>query len=93
MKPRRPCPPGFIPYNKFHAQKQEWKARDAEKDARIAALEAKLRLRDGATIPVVRPSASVLVFPTRDAATERNGLVTAGNSGGIGQEPPSDDPH
>jgi hypothetical protein len=95
MKPRRYCPPGFIPYDKHFAQKQEWKARTAKLAARIAELEAKLILREGATIPVVHPSAPVLVLrlPTRDAATERNGLVTASNSGGIGSGKPSDDPH
>jgi hypothetical protein len=98
MKPRRYCPRGFIPYDKHFAQKQGWKARNDKQADRIAELEtenAELRARNPATIPVVQAAASVLVLrlPTRDAATERNGLVTAGNSGGIGSGKPSDDPY
>jgi hypothetical protein len=86
MKPRRqPAPPGYISYASFHAVTHKLKAR-------IAELEAKLRSRDGATIPVVRPSASVIVLApsNRHAETERNGLTqsSAGETGGIGQGTP-----
>ena len=92
MKPPRPTRDGFIPYASFHAVTHKLKARIAE----LVTENAELRRRSGATIPVVRPSATVLVLApsNRHAETERNGLTqsSAARPEASDRKPPSDEP-